>query len=370
VTALADAYVWGYPLVTMHRACARHGGVGRGLIARHRLATPAERTVVAPNNDTLYASGWFDLRHDDLTVSVGPMDRYWSVMLLDAYTHVSYICRRLHGNGGVTVRVTYDPTAPPTVDEATEVVRVGTPTVWVLARVLATGVADADALARITVFQAGGRTTAGPPAEDGFFAELQAALAVDPPASWHPAPPAGLHELRGRPDDATVAEGRRRMARSSGVDRTGNGWGTRSRGADFGDDVTYRAAFARVSLAGHLPAENRSYSRRFDGSTHADLRFPPSGEPPVKGFWSLCVYGQDLFLVDNEIDRYSIGDRTPGLLRDEDGSVSITLGHERPAATANWLPTPDGPCVLTLRAYEGHDDVVSARWFPPDLQLR
>jgi hypothetical protein len=166
-------------------------------------------------------------------------------------------------------------------------------------------------------------------------------------------------------DDA-VAAGRARMAAHWGVDRTRNGWGTRSRGADYGGDVAYRAAFARVSLAGHLPSENRSYSRPIDGAT-ATLRFPPGGEPPVDGFWSLCAYGPDMLLVDNPIDRYSIGDRTPGLRRDADGGLTVVVGAEPPADPANWLPTPTGPGALVLRAYEGRPEVVGARWFPPDL---
>jgi hypothetical protein len=374
---VVDAYVWGYPLVTMHRTCAAHGGVGRGLVARDRLATAADRAVVGPNNDTLYASGWFDLRAGDVTIAVDAMDtpdRYWSVMVLDAYTHVSYVCRRLHGSAGATVRLTYEPAA---AASASDVLAVGTPTVWVLARVLVAGPADLEAargaLGRIAVGQAGGGDTVARPAPaGGFFTELRAALALDPPAVWHPPPPRGLRALLDDLPDADVLraathDGRDRIAASMGVDRTGNGWGTRSRGADFGDDVAYRAAFARVSLAGHLPAENRSYRRSFDGSTRAELRFPPGTEPPVDGFWSLCVYGPDLFFVANEIDRYSIGDRTPGLRRDPDGALTITVGHERPAEAANWLPTPPGPCVLVLRAYEGRPDVVAARWFPPDL---
>jgi hypothetical protein len=201
---------------------------------------------------------------------------------------------------------------------------------------------------------------------------LRAALVVDPPASWHPALPAGLDELlRDPPPDdvvaAGIADGRARIAQGGGVDRRGNGWGTRSRGADFGDDVAYRAAFARTSLAGHLPVENRSYTRPFDGTAPAVLRFPPGSEPPVDGFWSLCLYGPDLFFVDNALDRYSIGDRTPGLRRDPDGGLTITVGAARPADASNWLPAPAGPCFLALRAYEGRPPVVDATWFPPDL---
>ena len=53
--------------------------------------------------------------------------------------------------------------------------------------------------------------------------------------------------------------------------------------------------------------------------------------------------------------------------RDADGSLPITIGHQRPDDTSNWLPAPAGPCYLALRAYEGHAAVVDARWFPPDL---
>jgi hypothetical protein len=386
VDDVAEAYVWGYPLVATWRTRSARGGTGRGMVARDRLSTAADRTVVAPNNDTLYASGWFDLRAADLTVDVGAMepDRYWSVMLLDAYTHVGYVCRRLHGSGGARVRVRYDPSTPPADEAGRDVVPVGTPTVWVLARVLVDGPDDLDAAreaqARIRVHQqpesaappwAAARTS---PEVAGFFRRLRDALAVDPPADWHPPPPAGLRALlHDLPGEAVLAEGARagkaRMADHLGVDRRRNGWGTRSRGADFGGDTAYRAAFARVSLAGHLPAENRSYSRPVDGSAATTLRFPVGGEPPVDGFWSLCVYGPDLFFVPNEIDRYSIGDRTPGLRRDEDDGLTITVGHDRPAGGVNWLPAPAGPAVLVLRAYEGHPGVVAATWFPPDMAV-
>ena len=205
-----------------------------------------------------------------------------------------------------------------------------------------------------------------------WFDDLRAALTTDPPAAWHPSPPPGLADLLADPPPpdvlaAGVAAGEERLtAAGGGVDRTGNGWGTRARGAAFGDDVAYRAAFAKYSLAGHLPAENRSYSRVIDGRRPAMLRFE-AGEPPVAGFWSLTLYGTDMFLVDNEIGRHSIGDRTPGLCREPDGSLTVTIGHDRPAATANWLPAPAGPCVLVLRAYEGAAPVVGATWFPPDL---
>ena len=97
---MRDVYLWAHPLVTVHRTLAAQAGGAGCIIAKADLATAADRLVVAPNNDTLYSSGWFDLRDGDLTVAVGGVgsDRYWSVMLIDAYTHVKYVCRRLHGS--------------------------------------------------------------------------------------------------------------------------------------------------------------------------------------------------------------------------------------------------------------------------------
>ena len=406
VERLAELHVWGFPLVAVHRTRAAHG-VGGAMAERPGLATPADRSVVAPNNDTLYGSGFFDLAAGDVTIDVAPMDRpdrYWSVMLLDAYTDVQYVCRRLHGQDGASVRVTFDPARPEGPAPGGDVVRIPTRTVWILVRVLVDGPHDLAAAraarARIHVTQptpptppilndrADAPRRARPPVRRlgavrgsrGFFVELAEALAIDPPPPGLPAPPAGaLDLLAGRlaggegDDDPVLCESGRRgrallRAAGSGADRIVDGWGTRVRGADFGADVTYRAAFARVSLAGHLPVENRSYSCPVDGRQPVELRFPPGGEPPVGAFWSLTMYGPDLFLVGNAIDRYSIGDRTPDLPRDPDGGLRIVISHDPPADPSGWLPAPDGPGAVVLRAYEGLPSVVSAEWFPPRLE--
>ena len=63
----------------------------------------------------------------------------------------------------------------------------------------------------------------------------------------------------------------------------------------------------------------------------------------------------EFFLVANPIDRYSIGDRTPGLHTAADGSLTIVLQHDEPESAedrANWLPTPAGPFRPILRMYE------------------
>jgi hypothetical protein len=382
VEAVALAYVWGLPLVTMHRTRQRQGA-DAALARRDRLSTAADRDVVAPNNDTLYASGWFDLAGGDVWIEVAPTDgRYWSVMLLDAYTHVRYVSRRTHGSAGCRVRVTFDPGAVPAGDDR---VGIGTRTVWVLSRVVVDGPDDLPAAravqagirVRAAVGGSGARPIPAAGAPASFVDELAVAVAVDPPAAIHAPMPAALAALLAEPSPpadvvaAGVERGRQQIAAArGGADRAANGWGTRVRGADFGDDIVYRAAFAATSLGGHLPVENRSYTRLGDGSRPAVLRFGPGAAPPVRAFWSLTVYGPDLFFVPNPIDRYSVGDRTPGLVLAPDGSLSIELAPEPSGPPSNWLPTPAGPYVLSLRAYEGEPPVVDARWFPPDLSPR
>jgi hypothetical protein len=96
--------------------------------------------------------------------------------------------------------------------------------------------------------------------------------------------------------------------------------------------------------------------------------------PPVDSFWSLSLYrrtaeGQHYF-VDNPINRYAIGDRTPGLKRDADGSLTIWMTRTDPGgeATSNWLPTPTGEdFVLTLRAYIPRQEMLDGQYRVPKV---
>ena len=149
----AEAYVWGFPLVSVHRTrlmlCSRVDSGSMNHI--DDLATPKDRGIVVPNNDTLYSSAWYDLRYGDLMIRVPPMDhpqRYWNVMILDGYTHVAYVCRRHHGTQGTEVRVTLDPSQPPANDDSA-VITVGTPTAWVIIRVLVESPEDLAAARRL-----------------------------------------------------------------------------------------------------------------------------------------------------------------------------------------------------------------------------
>ena len=76
--------------------------------------------------------------------------------------------------------------------------------------------------------------------------------------------------------------------------------------------------------------------------------------PEVDTFWSVTLYRRaDCLLAPNPIGRYSIGDRTRGLVRDADGGLTIAIQAHDPGPGRNWLPAPaDEPFYLTLRLYQ------------------
>ncbi len=107
----------------------------------------------------------------------------------------------------------------------------------------------------------------------------------------------------------------------------------------------------------YLARQADASGNELDGRQRYRVRIPPGGLP-LDGFWSLSAYERladgRLFFTDNPIQRYAVGDRTPGLLRQPDGSIELWLQREppsEPARRANWLPAPPGPTQLTLRAY-------------------
>ena len=396
-----EAYLWGYPLLSVHRTqqllCSRNPP--GELHHLPELATPKDRAVVVPNNDTLYSSGWFDLRYGDLTIEVPPMDhpgRYWNVMVVDAYTGVHYLRRKTWGTDGLRARVSFDPHAGDRGDDP-GLLRLPTATAWVIARVLVESPDDlptAQALQQAFRVDApkahsraltarGGRPAALGEAGVGFFHELKQALLRDPSPkgypSLSPAASALLESLEGQDEArllAGLAEGEQLLkAGRGGDDRVVRGWRSGRAAGGPGQDVLRRALGAKYGLGGHYALENRSYTalgdaqgQPLDGRRPLRLRFPKGGLPPCSGFWSLTAYGPDLYLVENALKRYALGDRTPGLRYDADGGLSLELSAAPPRQRENWLPVPPGPYLLGLRVYEGDPSVVDCAWFPPSLE--
>jgi hypothetical protein len=67
-------------------------------------------------------------------------------------------------------------------------------------------------------------------------------------------------------------------------------------------------------------------------------------------YWSITVYGKDLYLIPNRAERYSFNNTN--LVTDSAGNFSIMLSSDE--QKGNWLPTPDNAEFnLLLRIYNG-----------------
>jgi hypothetical protein len=109
-----------------------------------------------------------------------------------------------------------------------------------------------------------------------------------------------------------------------------------------------------------------------NGANKYVWRLPPGGVP-AEAFWSLTMYQVEadgrFFLVENPINRFSIGDRTAGLVKNADGSIDILIQRDRPEGekAANWLPAPAGAIRLSLRAYLPKKELRDRAWRVPGL---
>ena len=182
-----------------------------------------------------------------------------------------------------------------------------------------------------------------------------------------------LAQLRGPLDSLQVqTRGDRRRGWSGALGQRGT----------FGSDYLSRAQCALAGL-GLLPREEAIYFSTatdavgavLSGGSRYVLSFPPASLPPVDGFWSLTMYRTDennrRWLVPNVINRYSLGNHTPGLRYRSDGSLEILIQHDRPPADEqNWLPAPEGRFLLTLRAYLPRRELREGEYTIPDVQRR
>jgi hypothetical protein len=386
--AAREAWLYGLPLIEM--GAQRHASARANSLNtfghRRSLSGPRNRGVTAPNNDTLFSSAFLDLRQGPVEVTLPATgDRYFSLALMDMFTNnFAILGTRTTGREGGSFVLT----GPDQALVATGI-RSPTPWVWALARTLVEGEADLPA-ARAVQDQL---VIAAPPAGSlaahpnrnaawpQYFSALQALLDENAPPEVDgpffsriatlglgPGKPFGASDFN-EAQRAFIEDGvqEARLAAPAGFSQTiVDGWAYPDPSlGDFGTDYLFRATVALTGLAALPPAE-AMYMQAVDEAGHEvlhiegiqQLHFPAGGLPPVGAFWSLSMYevtpeGQ-YFLTENPLARYSIGDRTPGLTFNADGSLDIWISRTDPgeARRANWLPAPAaGPYRLSLRAY-------------------
>jgi hypothetical protein len=395
-----------------------------------RLLGP-ETKFVSPNNDTLYVIGQCDVRQGPLVLHVPDTgDRYYVLQFVDAWSNnFAYIGRRATGTAEAEFLLTGRDHEGP-VPAGMTVVPAPTGVFSIVGRVQVDGAADLPAvhalqdqftLTALSVHQGGAASpeVAGVPDADPrvgddlqWWERFRVALAAFPPPSGD-ASFLALAERFGAtaaespyvdPDPALaevlVAGQQAGQARLEELAKGGgdgvNGWTSALHLFDYNLDrlgpgtidapqwkigdrpraYVTRAVAARAGLWGNHGYEayyafvwTDGDGQPLDGSSRYELRLEQL--PPVDAFWSLTMYDvPDFYLVANPIDRYSIGDRTPSLHTDADGSVTIYLQADSPGPgkESNWLPTPARAFRPIMRMYQPQQPVLDGTYVLPAIR--
>jgi hypothetical protein len=414
-----DAEVWGLPLViTSHvrdtLACQFRVNV---LYNATTLDGPGSTAVSYSNDDTLYSTAFLDLRAGPQLLSLPSMSgRYVNFQLLDMYTNTIADVGVLTEGGHRGTYAFVGPGWHGTIPKGDVRIDVPTPDAWLLGRTQVKGPADLltavelEAQYSLTTVSGHGSGTIGGPStlvcpapalpsstSLGFLGDLEKDMAADPPAAAD-APvvramaAAGIGPGRTpvATDSGNAAEYRKALGLGASL-LTGPAiggssavWTGYTRGAvmgSYGTNYLERARVAETTLGTQVPAQAVYFgvSRAQSGTTTTPLagnrsfaiRFPAGDLPPhgSDGFWSITLYNAAGSLVANQIDRYSIGNETPGLVQGTDGSLTIVVSADRPSASGvNWLPAPTGVFSLVLRVYDPAPRVLDGSWSPPVIR--
>lgn len=370
----------------------------------------------SPNNDTIYSRSWLYLKDEPVILTVPAVaDRYHSVQLTDFMDdNFAYAGARTTGNGGGTYAIvakTWTGTLPAGV-----MVLPPSSTPWAFLQVR-TAVKDASDLNaahaiqdqyKLTPLSQWGKPDAPAPKTAEIWQPLD--RNADPLNEWRTIN-RSMREVAPDPRDADLLQSFSRIGVGAGLDidaldpdtkkglaraavdgrriiadAFAAGYGqTIVNGWNYPPPATGRMTQTRDWLlraiqpavgfntndpieATYLNASVDGDGRPLTGKTRYVIHFDKGGEPKVNAFWSLTMYNKAYNLVDNPIDRYSVGDRS-AMKRDPDGGLTIYVQKDSPGPDkeTNWLPAPDGPFILFLRAYLPAADIVNQSWRPPKI---
>jgi hypothetical protein len=414
-----DAYVYGYPMMLVDQTREAMRAVSNRFAYMPSVPTAADKAVVRPNVDTLYASAFLDLTAEPVVIHVPDTSgRYYVMQMMDANTNVFASPGKRTSGTSAHDFVIIGPFWHQQVQlsEGMTAIHAPTNTVWIINRIQVNGDKDVDAvndlqkqiaIARLSEWPAGAVPAApipplpksdqpAPPeviagiGAPAYFNKLAILLRDNPPAPgdnpiiqrlatigfvpgrpFNPSPDLSLtlEKARLRSLDAI-----RDKVPTLGHDV--NGWRIlTTKVGIYGTDYMQRAAVAEFGLGANLPEDAVYPSAMTDASGQPltgdkpyVLHFNKSELPPVNAFWSLTMYDKDGYFVENPLHRYAARDSL--LKKNPDGSVDIYVQADSPGKDreVNWLPAPkDGPFTLLLRMYWPKQPVLDGTYRPPGV---
>jgi hypothetical protein len=427
-----DAYIYGYPLVTMEMTrrvitnvaapVGTRGPMGQ-IIKLRQYPDASFRDVTAPNADTLYTQAFFDVGKEPWVLSIPDMNgRYALLPMLDGWTDVFQVPgKRTTGTGAQTYAIT-GPGWKGTLPAEAKEYKSPTSIVWLLGRIYCTGTPEDYAEVhklqddfKLVPLSSYGKPYTPPastvdPSVDmktavrdqvnrmdavAYFTLLCKLMKDNPPTAADTpqlAKFASIGIVPGQDFDATKlkADFVKRVP-EVGVDRImlqfkinkdvkdEDGWAYITKTGIYGTDYLMRALVTAIGLGANRPQDavyptslKDGKGRKYNGENKYVMHFPEGQLPPAEGFWSLTMYDANYFFVNNPLNRYSISARQ-NLKSNPDGSTDLYIQKDSPGAEkeANWLPAPSGDFVLMLRLYwpdESDPSIIDGSWKIPPVR--
>ena len=429
-----EAYIYGFPMVDGYRIQHAYH-VDRNnpefkapwneIRNMPRVFTHEDKAVQTPNSDTPYSMAGLDLRAEPIVLTVPPIEksRYFSVQLIDSYTHnFAYLGSRATGNEGGRFLIAGPNWKGVKPAGVKELIQSETELALAVYRTQLFKPSDLDNVKKVqagyelqTLSQFLG--TAAPPAAPEiefpdpltpeqqktsleFFNLLNFVLQFCP---VHPSEKALMERFAtlgigaGQTFDAGKLSPELRKAVEDGMadawqtlatfQKTKLDTGKVTSSDMFGtreylkNNYLYRMAGAVLGIYGNSKLEAMYPIYKVDvvgngldaSKSRYTLRFAPGELPPANAFWSLTMYGlPESLLVSNPISRYLINSpMLPDLKLDTDGGLTIYLQKDSPGEDkeSNWLPAPNGPFFAALRIYWPKEEALNGTWKQPPLLL-
>lgn len=386
-----------------------------------RVFTPADKAIQTANSDTPYSWIGLDLRTEPIvfTIPVIEKGRYWSLQLVDLYTHnFDYLGSRTTGNNGGSFMIAGPNWKGEKPKGITKVITCETEIASAQFRTQLFNVNDLKNVIKIQNQYIVKPLSAflGQPApaqakpinfikplspekqktSAEFFNNLNFALQFCP---VHPSE----KELRerfskigieaGKVFDVSKLSPETKKSMEDGIKdawadlaviktkletgelSTGDGFGTRE---FLKNNYAFRMSAAALGIYGNTKEEalypayytDRS-GEKLDGKNRYTLRFSPNEYPPVNSFWSMTMYDQPAsLLVANPINRYLLNSAMMSQFKkDKDGGVTFYIQAKSPGKDkeSNWLPAPKGPFSIILRLYWPKEVALNGKWKQPPL---
>jgi hypothetical protein len=430
-TIAKEAYIYGFPLVDGYRILnayfvdrdnPEYKAPWNQIRNIPRVFTPDDKAVQTPNSDTPYSMLGMDLRAEPMVLTVPPIEgeRYFSIQLVDLYTHnFDYIGSRTTGNGGGIFLIagpSWDGEVPAGV---TKVILSETELVLAIYRTQVFNPGDLD---NVKAIQAGYKaqplsaflgqsspktaptidfikplTPETQKTSPEFFNVLNFVLQFCPTVSSEKELMARFARIgvgAGNRIDTSKLSPQMTAAIEQGMADAWTELANLQKGIDAGkvtsgdlfgtraylkNNYLYRMAAAVLGIFGNSKLEamypiylSDAKGQKLDGATSRyTIRFAPGQLPPVSAFWSLTMYElPSSLLVANPLNRYLLNSpMLPQFTKDADGGLTLLIQSESPGVDKepNWLPAPKGPFFMAMRLYWPKPEATEGKWTPPVL---